>query len=79
MPLVRFSKLRRSQVALVAIMFVALVLRLWHLGGQLSGMLPFPEHVAESSDLQAFATWAAQIAGGDWLCRSHFHPYMDWM
>ncbi|MEE2886127.1 MAG: glycosyltransferase family 39 protein, partial [Planctomycetota bacterium] len=79
MPLVRFSKLRRSQVALVAIMFVALVLRLWHLGGQLSGMLPFPELVAESSDIQAFATWAAQIAGGDWLCRSHFHPYMDWM
>ncbi len=55
------------------------MLRFWHLFSQLSGILPYPEQVAENSDLEAFSQWASQIAAGDWLCQNCFHPYMDWM
>lgn len=77
--LVRVSKLRSPQIILLVILSVALVLRFWHLGNQLYGVLPHPGLGSESSDIFAFATWASQIADGDWLGRAHFHPYMDWM
>jgi 4-amino-4-deoxy-L-arabinose transferase-like glycosyltransferase len=77
--LVRVSKLRPAQLALLAIVSVAFMLRFWHLFSQLSGILPYPEQVAENSDIEAFAQWASQIAAGDWLCQNGFHPYMDWM
>jgi 4-amino-4-deoxy-L-arabinose transferase-like glycosyltransferase len=70
---------RKLPLALGLILFVGLTLRAWHLVNHLAGPLGHVEEVFTSSDMNSFTVWARQIAGGDWLCRDTFHPYMDWM
>ncbi len=70
---------RQLPLALGLILCVGLALRVWHLVNHLAGPLGHVEELITSSDMNAFSVWARQIAGGDWLCRNTFHPYMDWM
>jgi len=76
---IREVELRPTHWTLLALLVLTFGLRTWHLVNHLSGPLAHPEELSTSSDMVAFASWAKQIAAGDWLDQRHYHPAMDWM
>lgn len=78
-PIRKLLDLCRQHRALAIIFGLSLLLRLVHLVHHLGTPLAHPEDLTPYTDIAAFATWGKQIAGGDWLGESFYHPYMDWM
>ena len=70
---------RLERFLLLAILVLALGLRLVHFWTLVGTAFPQFPLAFDQSDMRTFWEWAQTIVAGDWLGRNTYHPAFDWM